>query len=74
VGVAFLSSLTAVSMLAKPYHFGVNDQQHYAKTFLYPQNLNAVTGITSYHCVNLDIAILHGAIKRIQNWVFAVSF
>jgi len=39
-----------------------------------PSNLNAITGITSYYCVILDMTILHDAIKTIQNWVFVVSF
>jgi len=35
-----------------------------------PSILNAIIGITSYQCVVLKMAILHDAIKTIQNGVF----
>jgi len=35
--------------------------------------LNAIIGTTSYYCVILKIAILHDAIKTIQNGVFPFS-
>ena len=42
-------------------------------TFLYPQNLNGIIGITSYYSVILKIMILHDAIKTIKNKVFSFS-
>ena len=50
------------------------DQQHFAKTKMgyisLPSHLNAIIGITSCCCVILQVVILHGAIKTIQNGVF----
>jgi len=49
------------------------DQQLFAKTKMgyisLPSDLNAIIGITSYHCVILKMVILHDAIKTIQNRV-----
>jgi len=39
-----------------------------------PSDLNAIIGITSYHCVILKMVILHDAIKTIQNRVFVFFF
>jgi len=50
------------------------DQQHFAKSNMgcisLPSNLNAMIGITSCYCVILKMAILHDAIKTLQNGVF----
>jgi len=69
-------SLFVVRMLAKPYHFGV----HLPKTLcknkdgerFSTSDLNAIVAITSY--VILKMAILHVAIKTIQNRFFCVFF
>jgi len=70
-------SLFAVRMLAKHHHLGVNwltthceakDGVHFLLSIL-----NAIIGITSYHCVMLKIVTLYDGIKTNQNGVFLFS-
>jgi len=64
-------SLFAARMLAKPYHFGVNNL-----TTLCENKDGAhffTLKLTSYYCVILKMVILHDAIKTIQNGVFPLS-
>jgi len=53
------------------------DQQHFAKTKMgyisLPSILNAIIGITCYHCVILKMVILHDVIKLILNCFFPFS-
>jgi len=72
------SSLSAVCMLAKPYHFGVNwpttlceNKDGYISL---PTDLNDLIGIKSCYCVILKMVILHDATKTIQNRGFCVFF
>jgi len=61
-------SLFAERVLAKPYHFEVNETK--MRHISLPSNLNVIIGITRYYCVILKMVILHGAIETIQSGVF----